>query len=767
MSDSTFELLFKFSPYIFQQGTFVLSAAWPSMLLAVVLLVGGLLAVLRYRKVGGKSRPVDRVLLASVRTLVLLILLLCLMQPALVVSTAVPQENFVGILIDDSQSMQIADRDELPRSEFVSQAFGAEGSELLEALSEDFNLRFFRFSDVLERVDGVESLTYAGHQTYLATALEGARQELASVPLSGLILVSDGADNALGGISDSVQSLRAASVPVFPVGLGVERFSRDIEISRVEVPRTVLAGSSVGVDVVIEHKGFGGAEIVLIVEDDNGIVSTQDVTLPRQGDSTVVKASFTAEEAGPRVFRVRIAPQEGEMVAQNNQRDVLVSVQDRADRILYYEGMPRHDVAFLRRALSEDHNLQLTVLQGTAENKFLRLDIVDEDELFGGFPRSREELYQYRGLILGNVQAHLLTSDQQRMVADFVSQRGGGLLMIGGHSSFAEGGYAGSPIAEVLPVVLSEVQLEDEATSPAYSAAEIQIQPTLFGMTHPVIQLADTLEESQERWRHLPPLTVINRIFSVKPGAVTLLTGTAETLPSPQIVLAHQRYGRGSALAFAPQDSWLWQMHHDIPLEDMTHETLWRQLLRWLVQDVPGQVELTTSRDRYAPEQPVRVTASVRDETYIELNDSQVTARVISPAGLEDELPMDWSLDADGEYLTQFTPLELGFYEIHVEARRNGDLLGLETSHIEVADLSSEHFDAEMRAPLLQRIAEETGGHFYTPETVSALPEDIGHSDGGTTVLEVMDLWDMPILFLSLVLLIGIEWVYRKLRGLA
>jgi hypothetical protein len=157
----------------------------------------------------------------------------------------------------------------------------------------------------------------------------------------------------------------------------------------------------------------------------------------------------------------------------------------------------------------------------------------------------------------------------------------------------------------------------------------------------------------------------------------------------------------------------------------------------------------------------------VRDETYIELNDSQVTARVVSPAGLEEELPMDWSLDADGEYQSVFTPSELGFYEVHVEARRDGEVFGLETAHIEVADLSSEYFDAELRTPLLQRIADETGGHFYTPETVAALPEDIGHSEGGTTVLEVKDLWDMPILFLSLVILIGTEWTYRKLRGLA
>jgi uncharacterized membrane protein len=763
MSDTTFELLFKYSPYVFQQGRLVLSAGWPAMVLAGALAIAGLFVVSRYRKVGGKSGPVDRVVLALLRSLALAVLLLCLLQPALVVSVAVPQENFVGILIDDSQSMQIADRDEIARHEFVADTFGSEGSEILDALAERFKLRFFSFSEALQREESVAALGYQGTQTYLGTALDGARTELGSVPLSGLILVTDGADTSPGGISDTLQSLRAAAVPVFPIGLGVERFSRDIEVSRIEVPRTVLAGSSVGVDVVIEHKGFGGSTVTLIVEDESGIVSTQDVVLPRQGDSTVVKASFTAEDAGPRAFRVRIPPQDGEMVAENNERQALISVQDRADRILYYEGMPRHDVAFLRRALRDDSNLQLTVLQGTAENKFLRLDIVDEDELFGGFPKSREELYRYRGLILGNVRAHLLTTDQHQMVADFVSQRGGGLMMIGGHSSFAEGGYSGSPIAEVLPVVLPAA--EDVAT--VYSATEIKVEPTLFGSTHPVIQLAETTDETLERWRQLPPLTVSNLLFAVKPGATTLLVGINETLDEPQIVLAHQRYGRGKALAFTPQDSWLWQMHHDIPLEDMTHETLWRQMLRWLVQDVPGQVELTTSSDRYAPGQTVRVTASVRDETYIEVNDSQVTARIVSPAGLQEELPMTWSLDADGEYQASFTPRELGFYEIHVEARQSGDTLNEEISHIEVADLSSEQFDAEMRAPLLQRIAEETGGHFYTPDTVAALPEDIGHSEGGTTVLEVKDLWDMPVLFLALIALIGTEWGYRKLRGLA
>ncbi len=106
--------------------------------------------------------------------------------------------------------------------------------------------------------------------------------------------------------------------------------------------------------------------------------------------------------------------------------------------------------------MAEDKNLQVVTLQRTSQNKFLRLDVDDAEELADGFPKTREELYRYRGLILGSVEASFFTADQLRMIGEFVSQRGGGLLMLGGRHSFAEGGYAATPLAEALPVVLEE-----------------------------------------------------------------------------------------------------------------------------------------------------------------------------------------------------------------------------------------------------------------------------------------------------------------------
>jgi hypothetical protein len=82
------------------------------------------------------------------------------------------------------------------------------------------------------------------------------------------------------------------------------------------------------------------------------------------------------------------------------------------------------------------------------------------------------------------------------------------------------------------------------------------------------------------------------------------------------------------------------------------------------------------------------------------------------------------------------------------------------------SESSREFVDAEMRASLLQRIARETGGRFYTPANVASLPEDIALSKRGVTVVNQMDLWDMPFIFLVLVGLVCAEWAYRKKRGL-
>jgi hypothetical protein len=209
-------------------------------------------------------------------------------------------------------------------------------------------------------------------------------------------------------------------------------------------------------------------------------------------------------------------------------------------------------------------------------------------------------------------------------------------------------------------------------------------------------------------------------------------------------------------------------MHADIPVDDQTHEILWRRLLRWLVDGVPDQVVADVPKDRVELEETVSLNATVDDASYEEINTSQVSAWITDPDEEFIEVPLDWTADEDGEYAASFTPRKEGLYEVRIEATAGAELQGSDTAYFRVTPSDAEYYDSTMREPLLRRVAEETGGRFYTTDTVlDRLVDDIQTVGGGVTVIEEKDLWDMPaLLFLFFVLLLG-EWGYRRARGLA
>ncbi len=762
MFESLFEFLFKYRPIVFEEGELAFRPTTATFVASLLVLAAAAVALRTYQQVRANSRPIDRTILSALRLGILALLLICLFRPVLVLSQVVAQQNFLGVLVDDSRSMQIADRDGATRADFVLEQFGQGETvgPLREALADRFALRMFSFSSSTDRISGADEVGFDGTQTHLGQALDRVHEELAGVPLSGLVVVSDGADNADDPLAESLLPLQAAGVPVFTVGLGREEYTRDIQLSRVDTPRSVLKGASLVVDVVVAQTGYRGEQVSLQVEDEGRIVADQELTLPDDGEPATVRVRFTAADAGPRLFTFRITAQPDEMVTQNNERHALIVVEDNREKILYFEGEPRWEVKFLQRAVADDENLQLTVLQRTAEGKFMRIGPAEDAErLVGGFPTTREELFRFRALVLGSIEANYFTPDQLRMISDFVAERGGGLLMLGGQRSFAEGGYVGTPVEDVLPVVLDESAVDGESDF----FVETDVRATRAGGTHPSTQIAETEEDSQARWLELPPITLVNQIQDVKPGATSLLTSGDESL----VVLAFQRYGAGKALAFPVQDSWMWQMHADIPVDDLTHETLWRRLLRWLVDGVPDQGVADVPKDRVELSETLDLRAEVDDANYEEINTSQVSAWITEPDEELIEVPMDWTADRDGEYAASFAPQKEGLYQVRMEAYNDDDLLGSDVAYLRVAPSDSEYYDSTMQASLLQRVAEETGGRFYTDETVDRLVDDIQTVGGGVTVIEERDLWDMPALLLLFLLLLLGEWGYRRARGLA
>ena len=593
------------------------------------------------------------------------------------------------------------------------------------------------------------------------------------MPLSGLVVVTDGADNSMTEMNDALLALRARGVPVFAVGIGSERFARDIEVQRVEAPRRVLRGGTLVVDVLVRQRGFDGVTVPLVVEDEGRIIARAEILMPPGSDASPVRVTARLTDPGPRVLTFRIPVQEREQVAENNTQRALVDVRNAREKVLYIEGEPRYQVRFVRAAIEADSNLQLVVLQRTAEGKFLRLNVDSGDELIAGFPKTRSELYRYRAVILGNIEASFFSHGQLTMLADFVSVRGGGLVQLGGRRSFSEGGYAGTPLADVMPVVVEGAAVADSLTF----FADLKPSLTPAGLAHAVTQIGTARIPAAEKWDALPAVTSVNRIRRVKPGAVVLVTGTVPSggragepgesvFRYEQPILVYQRYGRGLAVSMPVQDDWQWKMGAEVAPDDESFETYWRQLLRWVTSDAPSRVEARAMPDQVNLQTPVQLRAVVVDSAFEHLNDAQVSAQVVAPSGARQTVALDWAVERDGEYRGTFAPSEEGVYRVRVTANTTSGIAA-DTTYVRAAPLDAEYTMAEMRRPFLQRVADETGGKFYTAETVGTLPDDIAMTKRGVTVVNQMDLWDMPIVFIVLVGLVSAEWGYRKFRGLA
>ena len=786
---SLFEFLFKYRPVLFQEGDLSFLTPWPLTVVAVGALVLGVPAVLTYAMARGRSRRRDRWVLGGLRAALFAVLFLIVMQPALVLTSVVPQRNFLAVLVDDSRSMTIEDRDGTSRAAKAAALLDPEG-DLVAALDEEFALRYFRFSSAASRVGGLDAFTFDGSRTRMGSALAHARDELQGVPLSGIVVVSDGGDNADEAIGEALLPLRAASVPVFTVGLGDEEMEADVQVSRVDVPETALTGTSMVVNVMVDSRGYAGLTVPIVVEDMGRIVTTENVTLPRDGQPLVAPVAITLDTPGARELTFRIAGRVNERVLENNELHTVVQVRDRTEKILYFEGEPRHEVAFMLRAVRADENLQVVLLQRTAENKFFRRNLDDPLELVEGFPTTREDLYRYRALVLGSIEASFFTHDQLAMIADFVSERGGTLLMLGGRRAFAEGGYKGTPLEDVLPVVLDE----PTGATPTDRLAFLKVEPTPAGANHPITRIDGTAEQSATRWDSLPAVSTTNVVTELKPGATELLQGTVVQRPGMpgtgaqmpgaqpdeqdtgaapagedggRVVMAFQRYGRGRSMVLAVQDTWLWQMDHTVALEDQSHENFWRQLLRWLVAETPDPVEAAPTTVSVEAGEPVTLEANVLDAGFVEVNGAAVNAQVTLPTGEVRDLPMEWSVSDDGLYTASFTPQMDGLFEVSVDAGRDTVTLGTAATSVRVAPGTGEFRDPRQRRSLMERVADETGGRYYTAETAANLPEDLQFTGGGVTVTEERDLWDMPILFLLLAGLMGAEWGYRRKRGLA
>jgi uncharacterized membrane protein len=748
-----FEFFFKYRPIVYEKGRLsfqLLGSKWWFIPLAIVAVA---VAIYFYKRVAREKLSPWMIVL---RSAVFIILLFMVLQPVLNVSQVLPQDSYMAVVIDTSQSMNIKDDGQTSRKDLLLKKI--EETKFYQELSKKFKVRLFEFNQEARRVDPSEELSFVGKRTRLEAVTDLLQQEMGTLPLTGVILMSDGVDNASQEFSKSLNALERRTTPFYTVGVGSEAITRDAEVIRVAAPREMLKDSTAVVDVQFKSAGLSGSKAVIDVRENNTFIKEHPVTLPPDGQVGETSIDVPVKNEGNQVFSFSIRVVDDRIV-ENNVLDALVSVRNDHPKLLYIEGEPRWEYKFSRRAIADDPNLVVESLLRSSQNKFYRQGIEDQTTLEDGFPKKKEDLFKYTGIVLGSIESTFFNPEQLKMMVDFVTERGGGFLMQGGKNSFSSGKYQNTPIADMLPVEL----LPDRAL-PVIDKVKLEL--TDYGRTHNLMRLSDNAQTNSKIWGQLPPLEDFNRVGDVKPGGIVLARGEPENSNDNPILLAFQRFGRGRTMVFTTGSSWHWQM--EMGHEDQTHELFWKQMLRWLVTASPAQVSITTDKDTYLPGERVTISSDVADKEFKRLNNARVTARLVGPDGLSETLPLDWSGAQDGTYSTEVTAAtKEGTYQLDVEAMQGTEKVGTYKTAFQIKDRPVEFYDASLDAGNLRSIATQTKGRYYPLEKIADIPEDAIYVDVANSFVEQKELWDVPILFMMLCSLLAGEWLWRKRRGLA
>jgi uncharacterized membrane protein len=398
-----------------------------------------------------------------------------------------------------------------------------------------------------------------------------------------------------------------------------------------------------------------------------------------------------------------------------------------------------------------------------------------EEILRGGFPKLAEELYEFHAVIVDDLEAEFFTPDQMTLLQKFVSERGGGFLMLGGAESFVQGRFNHTPIGDMLPVYL-------EQTSDTKPGGEWRLTLTREGWLQPWARLRNNESDERSRLGEMPPFQVLNRVHGIKPGAVPIASVTdAQNVQHPAVVV--QRFGNGRTAAVTIGDVWRWGLRDEAKHRDM--DKAWRQLVRWLVTDVPSRVDLQVEQKRGDPNQAVMLEARVRDKKFQPLDNAAVTltVRPVGAATLQNtnsaspsdtpltppllRLNTEPALSEAGLYQTTYVPRDTGGYQVDAVVT---DATGVEVGRSAAgwtSDPAAEEFRSlKPNRALLEAIAKKTSGEVIAADKLTDFANSLPHRHAPITESWSLPLWHQAAVFLFALACFIAEWGLRRWKGM-
>jgi uncharacterized membrane protein len=671
----------------------------------------------------------------------------------------------------------------------------------LTRLAQDFDVRRYVFDTNVRPVKTFAELTLDGEASAVHGTLNSLAERFRGQPLAGILLLTDGNGTDLADVTlDGKQKLP----PVYPVAIGADSGLVDLSVSQVAVSQTNFEAAPVTITATLEGRSVAGKEVGLRVLNEAGEeVERRKVEHVADGEPSVQRFLIKPEKSGISFFTVQAflngeeKLKESEAASQeatlaNNSRIVTVDRGGGPYRVLYVGGRPNWEFKFLRRALEEDDEVKLVGLLRIAkkEPKFaflgrsgertnplfrgfgnrdeqtenydqpvlIRLGTKDADELRGGFPKSTDELFQFHAVILDDIEAAFFTQDQLSLLQQFVSRRGGGLLMLGGNHSFGEGGYQRTAVGDMLPVYL-------DRGDPTAAGEGYRLLLTREGWLQPWVRTRTNESDESKRLASMPDFKSLNNVQAIKPGASVLAKvtgGDGKEVPA----LVVQPFGRGRTASLLIGDLWRWQLKRSDHAESDLEKS-WRQTVRWLVSDVPMRVEVESRRSSTGSSPAVQILVRARDDKFEPLDNANVTLRVQTPDGHKIELVAESSERSPGQYEALFAPRAPGVYRatITVTAADNSEV-GQREIGWTVEPQTEEFRTLAVNRPLLDKLAKDSGGEVVSldglDQFVSSLPN---------RKIPVTETWTYPLWHQSSVFLLAIscligEWGLRRWRGM-
>lgn len=790
----------------FELGRIQSNADWIAPTVVLVLII--LFVHFMYRRDGVELRPSVRWLLMFLRIAAFIGLFLVWLKPQWRTERFEPQNSRLLIMVDTSLSMSLADAstmDGMPASRLTPITDVLNSGEWITKLRAKHDVAVLRFDDSVARVttldkldpdasqtavasaadepplDWQEALAPVGVETRLGAALRQLIYDERAQPVSGVVVFSDGGQNAGVDVTAAIEMAQEAKIPVFTVGLGSERQPTNVRIADFVAPIRAHPGDAYTATAFVQAQGLAGQSATVELtsraadtDDDENVTleASENITLGADGVAVPVKFVLTPETPGRLTLGVRVRTSVEDSNPRDDTQEVDIEIVDRSTKVLLFAGGPMREYRFLRTQLFRDATTTVDVYLQSASAGISQ----EADHILTEFPRKPEELYEYDCILAFDPAWHALDQEQLDLLEKWVADEAGGLVVFAGpvHTQSWTQVPNMEKIRALYPVDFEQrLSLLDDGRFGSTEPWPVEFNRA--GMEAEFLWLADTATESARLWSAFPGVYGYFAVRGAKPTATVYAHYSdprAVGAEGPPVYMAGQFYGAGRVFYLGSGEMWRLRS-----VDPSAFETFYTKLIRHVsggrLLRGSSRGTLLVERDRYVLGQTVVVRAQLSNAQQEPLTSPEVPLQVVAPDGNLQPVPLLADPAHEGSYSGQFAARQEGVYRLEVNVPELGDEILTRRVQVRVPDVEREN--PRRNDALLSEIASTTGGEYYvgTSDMLDgAGSEPLAEILRDRTRTEVIrdapiPLWNNAWVLLALCGILCLEWLTRRLSRLA